>query len=57
MFRYDECTRHETFRHLSVEIPVSYQNSSAPTELAALLARFFAPEVGGCTSKSNPRDP
>ena len=36
----DVSTRHETFRHLSVDLPPG----EAPTTLDALLARFFAPE-------------
>ena len=48
----DECTRHETFRHLSVELP---EDGGTSTDLAALLTGFFAPEAlerkcekGGC---------
>ena len=42
----DACVRHETFRHLSVELPESSgDDESADVELASLLDGFFAPEV------------
>ena len=42
----DACVRHETFRHLSVELPESSgADGSADVELASLLDGFFAPET------------
>lgn len=42
----DACVRHETFRHLSVELPESSgADGSADVELASLLDGFFTPET------------
>ena len=42
----DACVRHETFRHLSVELPESScADGSADVELASLLDGFFTPEM------------
>ena len=41
----DESTRDESFRHISVELPLGHESSNAPSELASLLSGFFATET------------